>query len=113
MHVSQLFSIPKALDELQKESMDLMRLCSGINSVKLFVEIYEILGITCKIHEKFNQRKIAVYDVDLFGTARDNLSRIIILNDPKPINQVHPYRNKFDKTIHYYKWFIDANKTNY
>lgn len=77
--------------------------------MKLFVEIHEILGITCKIHEKFNQRKIAVYDLDLFGTARGNLSRIIILNDPKPITQVHPYRNKFDKTIHYYKWFIEAN----
>ena len=49
----QLYDEKKILAELQSDTVHLIQVCSKIEPIKKFVEVYDILGLTQKVNEKF------------------------------------------------------------
>lgn len=104
MSIIEMVPIIKTVQDLQLETINQIKSCQEIKSIKLLCEVHEVLYMTNIINMKYNNpvKKNLVYDECAFKAMRNNLSSVFIYNDPDRF-VIRPYMDKVKKLIHYYR----------
>lgn len=103
MSVIQFFPVIESVQDLQQDTLEYIKFCEGIRSVKLLCSIYDILNLTDEINLKYNNppSEKLVCDVGALTDMCRITQTLYIENDPKR-DILMPYLSKTKKLVHYY-----------